>query len=143
MDHDIKKILCPVDFSVCSDVALTYAIALAKRFDASIEALHVWQLSTYASVQSELAKGLEDDLRKDLDAALAKHAGEGVRIHGHLRRGVPYQVLVEAAKELHCDIIVMGTTGKSGFEHFLLGSVAERVIRAAECPVLTVRHKGE
>ncbi len=137
----IKKILVPTDYSDAAESALRYAIELAGKIGAEIELVHVWQLSTYASSTSELAKGMERDLKSDLERLAQRYSGHGVVIHRHLRMGPPYAEIIEAAKDLESDLIVIGTTGRTGLEHFLLGSVAERVVRMAACPVLTVRYK--
>lgn len=136
----ISTFLCPVDFSAASDGALRYAVALAARAGASIHLVHTWQLSAYASPTSELALAFRADLERDLEALAQRYSGSGVVIHRHLRLGVPYQEIAAAASELDADMIIMGTTGKTGIEHFLLGSVAERVVRTATVPVLTVKH---
>jgi nucleotide-binding universal stress UspA family protein len=138
----IKKILVPTDYSDAAENALRYAIDLAEKIGAEIELVHAWQLSAYASPSSELAKGMERDLSKDLEGLARRYSGHHVVIRRHLRMGPPYAEIIDAAKELGCDLIVMGTTGRTGLEHFLLGSVAERVVRMAECPVLTVRHSS-
>jgi nucleotide-binding universal stress UspA family protein len=137
---EIRRIVVPTDFSDAADRALGYAAELAQKLGAEIHVIHAWQLSAYASPSSELAKGMSKDLTRDLEAAVKKRETAAVKIHRHLRMGVPYVEIVQAAKELDADLIVMGTTGKTGLEHFLLGSVAERIVRTAECPVLTVRH---
>lgn len=140
MALQIRKLLVPHDFSDAADGALRYAIELAGKLGSEVVVVHAWQLSAYASPSSELAKGMERDLARDLEQTVAKHAAAGVKIERQLRLGIPYVEIVEAAKELGADIIVMGTTGKTGLEHFLLGSVAERIVRTAACPVLTIRH---
>jgi nucleotide-binding universal stress UspA family protein len=136
----IRRILVPTDFSDAADNALRYAIDLASKVGAEVDLLHAWQLSAYASPASDLAKGMERDLSKDLEAIAQRYGAHGVTIHRHLRTGIPYVEIVEAAKQHGTDMIVMGTTGKTGLEHFLLGSVAERIVRTSECPVLTVRY---
>lgn len=140
MALDIKKLLVPHDFSDAAHHALEYAVQLASKLGACVVVVHAWQLSAYASPSSDLAKGMERDLSRDLTAAVKKGAMPGVKIEKQLRLGVPYVEIVEAAKDLGADMIVMGTTGKTGLEHFLLGSVAERIVRTATCPVLTIRH---
>jgi len=140
MATQIRKLLVPHDFSDAADHALQYAVDLASKLGAEIVVVHAWQLSAYASPSSDLAKGLEKDLSRDLEKVVAKHLGAGVKIAYALRLGIPYVELCEAAKETGADMIVMGTTGKTGLEHFLLGSVAERIVRTAAVPVLTVRY---
>jgi len=136
MATQIRKLLVPHDFSDAADGALRYAIDLAAKLGAEVLVVHAWQLSAYASPSSDLAKGLERDLARDLEKVIAKH----VTIHRHLRMGVPYVEIVSATNDLGCELVVIGTTGKTGIEHFLLGSVAERIVRTSSVPVLTIRH---
>ncbi len=136
----IQRILCPVDFSAASAKALDVAIEYANAFRAEIHAIHVYQLSAYASPSSELARDLEKQVRAELDKFVAPYASRGVPIKTGLRLGVPYVEIVDAARDAGAQLIVMGTTGKTGIQHLLLGSVAERVVRTAEVPVLSVRY---
>lgn len=136
----IRRILVPTDFSDAADQALRYAIDLASKLGAEVHLVHAWQLSAYASPSSDLAKGMERDLSNDLSALAQRYGAHGVVIHRSLRMGVPYVEITAAAKDLQCDLVVIGTTGKTGLEHFLLGSVAERIVRTSEVPVLTVRY---
>jgi nucleotide-binding universal stress UspA family protein len=138
----IRRILVPTDFSDAADQALRYAVDLAGKLGAEVHLAHAWQLSAYASPSSDLAKGMERDLARDLEAVAQRYGAHGVVIQRHLRMGVPYVEIVEAAKDLGADMIVIGTTGKTGLEHFLLGSVAERIVRTSSVPVLTVRYKA-
>lgn len=140
----VERLLCPVDFSDPSDAALTYAAKLAKQLGAELHVLHTWQLSAYASPASELAKDTERSLEKDLDAAVGRAVTNGVVPHKHVRLGPAADTIVAAVKEFGIDHIVMGTTGKTGIERLLVGSVAEQVVRSADVPVTTVRtkHKG-
>jgi nucleotide-binding universal stress UspA family protein len=142
----IKKILVPVDFSEASDQAARYAIDLAQQLsgpDASvaIELVHAWQLAGYATPTSDLAKETERALHDQIDGYAKATIPGGIAVRTHLRLGVPYDEIVSLATEIQADLIVMGTTGKTGLEHFLVGSVAERVIRSATMPVITVRQK--
>jgi nucleotide-binding universal stress UspA family protein len=141
----IQKILVPVDFSPACEHAARYAIDLARQLggasSAEIDFVHAWQLAGYATPTSELAKDSDRQLREQLDGFIKGLGATGVTTRGHVRIGVPYAEVVAAASELKSDLIVMGTTGKTGLEHFLVGSVAERVVRSAEVPVVTVRLK--
>lgn len=142
----IKKILVPVDFSDASDQAARYAVELALQLASAeltptIELVHAWQLAGYATPSSELAKETERALRDQIDAYTKATIPAGITARTHLRLGVPYDEIVQLGSEIAADLIVMGTTGKTGLEHFLVGSVAERVIRSAAMPVVTVRQK--
>ena len=109
------------------------------------------RFTTYEKVEEIHYKVVKiDGTRQDFDRAklfrglekACEKLSTEVPLHRHLRVGIPYVEIVEAAKAIGADMIVMGTTGKTGLEHFLLGSVAERIVRTASCPVLTVRHKA-
>ncbi len=136
----IHRIVCPVDFSPASAKALETAIEYARAFTSEGHAIHVYQLSAYASPSSDLARDLETQVRAELDKFLGGFQTHGVPIKTGLRMGVPYVEIVDAARDAGAELIVMGTTGKTGIQHLLLGSVAERVVRTAEVPVLSVRY---
>jgi nucleotide-binding universal stress UspA family protein len=142
MTSSIHRILCPVDFSPASAKALNVAIDYARAFKAEVHAIHVYQLSAYASPSSDLARDLEAQVRGELDKFIAGFTSHGVPIKTGLRMGVPYAEIVDAARDAGAELIVMGTTGKTGIQHLLLGSVAERVVRTAEVPVLSVRYQA-
>lgn len=144
-----KKVLCPVDFSVCSRQALTLATELAKRFEAELILLHVHELpgiplptgepllSSRMAAQAELQaeQGLSETKQEAIDLGAE-------RITTATRVGSAATELTRFAEEKRCDLIVMGTHGRTGFKHALLGSVAEQVVRSAICPVLTVRQSS-
>lgn len=145
----IARILVPTDFSPPSDAALDYARDLARHFGASIDLVHVFDdpFTSGAFVGDgtvmmpvELRESLEMHAREQLEARNAVHAGELAGSEAALLMGAPAKRIVERAKEDGADLIVMGTHGRSGLGHLLIGSVAERVVRTAACPVLTTRH---
>jgi len=141
----IRRIVCPVDFSDASAAAVEYALDLAADTKAEVRFVHVYQIPVYALPDGavvggpELAARLGQQLQTELDALRKKYEGRGPKLDTHLVEGVPHVEIVRIAKELPADMIVMGTHGRGGLSHLLLGSVAERVVRTAECPVLTVR----
>ncbi len=137
----IKKILVPVDFSRHSLRALDYAIDFARPFDAEITMLHVVEPVAYAT-PADLYAGMATQLGNLLDELAGKYSARGVAIQAHLRDGVAYREIVDAAKQMGADVIVQATHGRTGLAHVLLGSVAERVVRTAECAVLTIRTTG-
>jgi nucleotide-binding universal stress UspA family protein len=141
----IARILCPIDFSDCSRRALDYAVALARWYHAPVTALFVQQPPlTTAGPPAPLAPvepvplspiGL-DRVRGHIAAFLPHHGSPAVAIESRAAEGDPArEILAEAAS---ADLIVMGTHGRSGFERFVLGSVAEAVVRKAPCSVLTI-----
>ena len=144
---EIRKIVVPVDFSEHSKVALETAIDLAKANKARMHLLHsypifVADLSPYGYA---LPANLDRDVREAAATQLAQWAdkarGEGVAVETSLTPTPACQATVELAGELHADLIVMGTRGLSGLKHVMLGSVTERTVRLAPCPVLTVKAK--
>jgi nucleotide-binding universal stress UspA family protein len=143
---EIKRILCPVDFSETSEHALRYAIDLASRLGADVRLLHTYQLPTYALpdgallARPDFVNNLTTELQKQLDELVHRYAGHGVALEAKLTEGLAFQEIDRVAQEDGADLIVMGTHGRTGMKHLLLGSVAERVVRTAKAPVLTVRH---
>jgi nucleotide-binding universal stress UspA family protein len=135
----IHRILCPVDFSEYSLAALRQALAIARWHEADVTVLHVEDrlLQTAradARLRPHVSGSPEDDVR-----TFAETAGASVRpIDVHVTAGEPAPAIVEHAKRETADLIVMGTQGRSGLSRVLLGSVAERVVREAPCPVMTV-----
>jgi nucleotide-binding universal stress UspA family protein len=145
----IRHVLCPMDFSQWSLDALQCAALLCRALGAELTLLHVFELPAFAvpppgqtSIASasvdEAIKRVSAELGLRLDAVAAGLDLDGRTAKTLLRDGVPYRVITEAAEELHADMIVMGTHGRTGMQRLLVGSVAERVVRAATCPVLTV-----
>ena len=143
----LTKVLVPTDFSEPSATALTYAFALARAFGASMHVLHV--------VEEPLAQGWNGfglpalpELRAQVLADAQRQLEEAVPLLARDRQatelvtclGDPEREIVGFANARNVDLIVMGTHGRGGMAHLLLGSVAEKVVRAAPCPVLTVRH---
>lgn len=141
----LKTILCPTDFSECSDAALVVAVELAKRFGARLRLVHVFQVPIYVGWEDSPAALVAttqflDHARKRATEELARctsaHAASGVPIDAVQVDGLPQQKIVELGEQ--ADLIVLGTHGRTGLAHVMLGSVAERVVRTATRPVLTV-----
>jgi universal stress protein A len=147
-----QRILVPVDFSPCSREALTRAAALADRLGASIDLLHVWQPPPVVNPETLIGTGPDGPgmvqfARDQAEAAMAEFVkqarGSGIRIeHTSVEPGDPARSIAEAAERGGYDLIAMGTHGRTGLAHLLLGSVAEKVIRRASRPVMTVREKA-
>lgn len=143
----LERILVPTDFSDYSKTALTYGCELANRFDAALHMLHV--LEEFQALTPESGMLLAGDYLQDLKQAaereLAKlpdpqwFTGGEARTTRCVRQGTPFVEVIRYAREHEIDLVVIGTHGRSGLSHVLMGSVAERVVRKAPCPVLTVR----
>ena len=146
----ISRILVPVDFSPASLKALEYAADFAKPLGAELSALFVVEPIYYAvpdlaGAAAGTTVGLIEEQRKSgkrqLERLQARYAKRRIKLRTLLQTGTPYQAIVDSAKSLRADLIVMSTHGRTGMTHLLLGSVAERVVRTASCPVLTIRVK--
>jgi universal stress protein A len=143
---EIRRILCPIDFSDFSRRALDHAIAIARWYESTVTALHVFSPAPVAAfgpgpVTFEpivLTAADRDQLLADTKAFIEAEAAPGVAIGAVVREGNTTAEILDQASSMNADLIVMGTHGRSGFERLLLGSVAERVLRKARCPVLTV-----
>ena len=147
MEIAIKKILCPVDFSESSAYALRYALAFAVAYDADLELLYVMELpflppySTTAAPDLSLTiERMRQECEEALDELVERNKALHPRVTGRMVVGTPFVEIIKAAKEGNVDLIVVGTTGKSGLKHILIGSVAEKVVRKSPCPVLAVKH---
>jgi nucleotide-binding universal stress UspA family protein len=145
----IKKILAPIDFSEVSNRSLDYAIDLAAQIKAAVSVVHVYEIPVYAFPEGaiitppDVATDLANRAQKSLDAAVAARRDRGVEISGTLTNGSPREEILRLAKEGNVDLIVMGTHGRRGLPRAILGSVAERVIRTSDIPVLTIRGPHE
>jgi len=148
MTEHITKILVPVDFSPHAGMAFRYAAMLARRFGARLGLVHVvedpfvtgaWSSEIYVPNVPELLKDLMARAERELATLKGSDAAAGLTVETAVVTGRPAHTLVEHAKEGGFDLIVMGTHGRTGLAHVVMGSVAERVVRKAPCPVLTVR----
>ena len=144
----IKRILCPVDFSEASRHAIEHALAIARWSKASVSALHVYRPSDGSS-ESQLRSDeracdvTPTQLRANTAAWVEEASPHGVVLDVLSRTGQPVHEILDLARSLPADMIVMGTHGASGFEHLVLGSVTEKVLRKASCPVLTVPPRAQ
>jgi nucleotide-binding universal stress UspA family protein len=141
-----ERILFPTDFSDHARHAQEYAVSLAREYGAELLVIHVVQLYSYVvdfgMDSSRQFETVTDTLKKLLDGLLDELAAEPFQVSGRLEHGDPLGEIVRVAREESCDLIVMGTHGRGALEHVLLGSVAEKVVRKAPCPVLSVRLPG-
>ena len=143
-----KNILVATDFSQPSANALTYGREFARRFKATLHVLHVadsvhlqYVGDAYAGVLPELQAEIEEAACVQLDGLLTAEDRTDLHVKPVMRTGMsPSRVIVDYSREQAIDLIVMGTGGRGAIGHLLMGSVAERVVRTAPCPVLTVHH---
>lgn len=143
----INRILVPVDFSPHADRAIEYAITMGKHFGASVELFHVvedpfesggWGSEVYMSDLDGIRQRAVDDAKASIERCRAMLSPGTVPLVATVRVGHTASTIVDYAKTGQADLIVMGTHGRTGIAHFIIGSVAERVVRLAPCPVLTV-----
>jgi len=147
---DWKRICCPIDFSDASRAAMEVAADLARRFGAGLVLLHAYPIPGYTfpdgsvvaspKMMQEIAEQAErhlEEWRRDAEAI----AGAG-GVTTEKAVGEPAAEILSYAKDNAMDLLVLGTHGRTGLEHALMGSIAERVVRRAHCPVLTVRPPG-
>src|SRR5262245_9160397 len=145
----IKNILVATDFGEAADSALSYGRELAGRFDATLHVLNVIEnfyvttfgAETYAAVVPQMQQEIESNARTRLHELLIDSDGSGPPTKAAvMTSGSPAYAIVDYARANGIDLIVMGTHGRGALAHLVMGSVAERVVRLATCPVLTVRH---
>lgn len=142
---EITKILVPIDFSAGSRTAVEYATMFARRTGATIDLLHAWQFPilpgdsmTGVSFSAEIADQIERDAAKALEEWKVALCADVPGSRAFLAMGDPSSAVIERAKQGY-DLIIAGTHGRTGISRWALGSVAERIVRHAPCPVLTVR----
>lgn len=149
MTPDIKRILVPIDFSSNSRVALDYAYGLAGKFDAALHLIHVCEvpsmltgsMDAYAMAYTDWSQRLGDEAERELEKL--RPALAGVTVTTEVLFGNPARAIVAAIATSGADLIVMGTHGHGPLMQAVMGSVAERVVRHADCPVLTVRERKQ
>jgi universal stress protein A len=143
----LKRILVPIDFSECAAKAVDYAAVFAEHFQAKLILLHVVEPAVYPEnflvlplPLDETNQNLVETARERLDGLARKRIGHKVPVETLVRAGRACSEIPDTARALGADLIIIGTHGYTGLKHALLGSTAERVVRHAACPVLTVRH---
>jgi universal stress protein A len=135
-----QHILVPVDFSPDAERALDYAIALARQFQAHLTLLHIIHIPVTTDVDLSSYYGeMETSAQQGMAANQKRVADAGLTADIAIMRGTPFREIVDVAGNQRVDLIVMGTHGRTGLQHLLLGSVAERVVRLAPCPVMVTR----
>lgn len=144
----LQSILVPIDFSSFSAKALDYAVAFAEQFGSGIILVHVVEPMVYPenymavpAVNDDINSSLMKAAEERLAAQKRSIRADRTTVRALTRLGRPYVEITEAARELHADLIILATHGHTGLKHVLLGSTAERVVRHAPCPVLTVREQ--
>jgi nucleotide-binding universal stress UspA family protein len=139
-----RAIVVPTDFSPASEAALKHAIGLAPQLDCDLHVVHVWQLPVYTVPDGYFMLGAEatgrlvEGLEKSLIELKSVHAAPEVKLKTYLREGAPDAEVHRLVEELGAGLIVMGTHGRRGIAHALLGSIAEKIVRTSKVPVMVV-----
>ena len=150
MEFEIKKVLVPIDFSDYSKSSLKYAVNFAKNFKASLILVYVVEPVIYPPDFSMgqiaiPAAGIEMDKRakEELNKLAEKEIPSGLSVKKIIKTGKPFVEIIETAADEDADLIIIATHGHTGVEHILFGSTAEKVVRKAPCPVLTLREPAK
>lgn len=145
----VRRILVPVDFSRTANRAYGYAKGLAPCSGAEIHVVHVLDthylsgaLHMTIEPRDEMVGKWRERSREKLDRTYSGKEGDGPAVHLHLREGKPHEEILNAAGELKADMIVIGSHGRSGLERSIFGSVAEKVLKLADIPVLLIKLRG-
>ena len=141
-----EKILTAIDFSESSDFAFEYALTLARQFQAELTVMHVINEPVdlrgfyvpHISFE-QLEKEIEEGAEKMMEKFCRTKMGDFSRYTTAVVAGIPYEEVLRKAEETGASLIVLGTHGRTGIDHLIFGSTAERVVRSAACPVLTIR----
>ena len=147
----IRKVLVPIDFSPASSAALRYGKDFAERFGATVHVLHAWEVPVYLRPDltiwsGELRTTVEDHVQSDAENQMKTFFADagmtpGPGVTAQVALGIPEAAILGIAEEGAFDLIVMGTHGRTGLAHVLLGSVAENVVRTGHRPIVTIRGK--
>ncbi len=147
MNPDIKKILAPIDFSEHSKDALKYAINFAKIFNSKLYLIYVLEPVIYPAdfsmgqvVFPSMDVEMDTRAKEELDKLAEREIGQQLSYETIVKTGKPFVEINETASELNIDLIIIASHGESGVEHILFGSTAEKVVRKAPCPVLSLRN---
>lgn len=139
----INRILVATDFSECARRAIEYGVCVARAWHAHVDLLYVLEVLRALEFDGPIADPMLEMRRKEAARLLEDRATrvkqEGLDVDWHLREGIPSEQIGQGAIEQRTDLVVVGTHGRTGLDHIMLGSTAERVIKQAPCPVLTVR----
>ncbi len=154
MTKNIHKILIAVDGSPYSDHIIDYGVFIAKKMNSEIGVVHINELpmaapftidplSNEPSTMIMEVMQAQEDSSKELFKHIQKTWGKEIPLHIYAKVGKPKDEILATAEEFQADLIILGTHGRVGFDHFISGSVAEGVVRKARCPVLIIPNKDE
>lgn len=146
MEPDIKRVVVPIDFSDYSKSALKYAVSFCKHFNAKIILVYVVEPVIYPPdfsmgqiAMPNVAIDMDKRANEELEKLAKKEIPSDLEVTTKIRTGKPFVEIIETAADEDADMIIIATHGHSGVEQILFGSTAEKVVRKAPCPVLTIR----
>ncbi|MBT3878803.1 MAG: universal stress protein [Candidatus Scalindua sp.] len=144
----LKKILCPIDHSDCSKEALKYAVSFAMRDEAKLYLLHIIDIRSFNESLNAMPTQIPDNetleqLRIKLLDCIPEEMRDDMDVEAIVIQGIPFVEIISTSREKEIDMIVMGSHGRTGISHMMLGSVSEKVVRKAPCPVLIVRQPDQ
>ncbi len=145
---NLKKILCPIDHSDCSKDALRYAVSFAMKDKCKLYLLHKIDIRSFDENMDTISKQIPDEetleqLRTKLLDCIPEEIRDDMDVEAIVIQGIPFAEIISTAREKNIDMIVIGSHGRSGIAHMMLGSVSEKVVRKAPCPVLTIRNPDQ
>ena len=145
---NIKNILCPVDHSDCSKEALKYAVSFAIKDNSKLYLLHVIDIRTFDESINAMTPQIPDDktlaqLKTKLLDCIPEEIRDDMDVEALVVQGIPFVEIISTAKKNDVDMIVLGSHGRTGITHMMMGSVSEKVVRKAPCPVLIVRKSDQ
>jgi len=145
----VNKILCPIDFSEHSLEALDNAVEMAQNLSSELVLTHIISPIPVRPTPTQPSEfdvsgyrdTLEENSEENMDSVIKKHIPDNVKVKKVIRSGMPAQEIDDIAEEENIDLLIISTHGRTGLSHVIFGSVAEKIIRHAPCPVLTIRSK--
>ncbi len=142
---NLKRILCPIDHSECSKEALKYAVSFAMKDNAKLYLLHVVDIRTFNESIDAMSKQIPDEetlkqLKIKLLDCIPEEIRDDMNVEALVIQGIPFAEIISTAKSNNIDMIVLGSHGRTGIVHMMMGSVSEKVVRKAPCSVLTVKN---
>ncbi len=145
---NIKNILCPVDHSDCSKEALKYAVSFAMKDNSKLYLLHVIYILAFDESINAMTPQIPDDktlkqLKTKLLDCIPEEIRDDMDLEALVVQGIPFVEIISTAKKNDIDMIVLGSHGRTGITHMMMGSVSEKVVRKAPCPVLIVRRSDQ
>ncbi len=141
---NLKRILCPIDHSECSKEALKYAVSFAMKDNAKLYLLHVVDIRTFNESIDAMSKQIPDEetlkqLKIKLLDCIPEEIRDDMNVEALVIQGIPFAEIISTARSNNIDMIVLGSHGRTGIVHMMMGSVSEKVVRKAPCSVLTVK----